>query len=95
MENRIEPTSLINPDFNLIAENISMQWYELGQTTLNAQADYTPPEMVFTYRRKPMALIIWNAPIIDIIYTPETNFDCRSIQSWLRKHIQDIMAENT
>lgn len=94
MENRIEPTTFINPDFNLSSQPISIQWHEVGPTTINAQAVYTPSEMVFIYRRKPMALIIWNDPIVDIIYTPETNFESQKIQSWLRKHIQDIMAEN-
>lgn len=94
MENRIEPTSLINPDFSLTAEHISVQWHEVGQTTLTAESVYMPPEMVFTYRNKPVVLIIWNDPVIDIIHTPNTNFGARGIQEWLRNHIKDIITEN-
>lgn len=90
MENRIEPTSLINPDFSLTAEHISVQWHEVG----HAESVYMPPEMVFTYRNKPVVLIIWNDPVIDIIYTPNTNFGARGIQEWLRNHIKDIITEN-
>lgn len=94
MANLKEPSFLINPDFSLTAGNISVQWHEVGQTTLNAEAAYTPPEMVFTYRNKPVVLIIWNDPVIDIIYTPNTNFGARGIQEWLRNHIKDIITEN-
>lgn len=93
MANLKEPSFLINPDFSLTAGNISVQWHEVGQTTLNAEAVYMPPEMIFSYKKKPVVLIIWNDPVIDIIYTPETDFGCRGIQSWLRTHLRDIISE--
>lgn len=93
MANVKGPKFLINPNFRLTTKHIVVQWHQVDQTALDAEAAYMPPEMIFSYRKKPVVLIIWNDPVIDIIYTAETDFGCRGIQSWLRIHIRDIITE--
>ena len=93
MANVKEPKFLINPNFRLTTKHIVVQWHQVDQAALDAEAAYMPPEMTFSYRKKPVVLIIWNDPVIDIIYTAETDFGCRGIQSWLRTHIRDIITE--
>ncbi len=93
MANVKGPKYLINPNFRLTTKHIVVQWHQVDQAALNAEAAYMPAEMTFSYRKKPVVLIIWNDPVIDIIYTAETDFGCRGIQSWLRTHIRDIITE--
>ncbi len=93
MANLKQPSFLINPNFRLTTKHITVQWHEVGQTSLNAEAVYMPPDIVFSHKKQPAVLIIWNDPVIDIIYTSNTDFSCHGIQSWLRIHIRDIITE--
>lgn len=87
-----EPTFKINPNFRLTTKYLSVAWYCVDKVTLECEATLNIPDrFVFRFKQSAQILVQFHNGIIDMIYSPETDFQPKPIQKWLRELFRDLI----
>lgn len=89
-----EPTFRINPNFRLNTEHLAVAWHLVDFHTLQSEGVISVPgRHVFSYKGKVQVLVQRNGRQVDMIYHPDTDFEVRGIQKWLREYFRDTITE--
>lgn len=87
-----EPTYKINPNFRLHTKYLSVVWHCVDKYTLECEAALDIPDrFVYRHRQSTQVLVQFHEGIIEMIYSPETDFKPKPIQKWLRELFRDLI----
>lgn len=88
----------INPNFRLNTPHLGLRWRLLSRQEIEAQAaNEQSGARIFKFRKRMQIIVIHKGShtntLIDILYHPDTDFDARGIQKWLREIFRDTIHE--
>lgn len=84
----------INPNLRLTTTHLSVRWHCIDSQTLECEAKLEIPDRyVYCYRNTPRLLVQYNNGVLDMVYSPNTDFSTRSIQKWLRELFRDVIMK--
>lgn len=82
----------ITPAFRLTTRCLAVNWHCVDVAVLEHEATIVDGRRhAFYYRGTPQVLLLYMEGHLDIVYQPETDFECRGIQKWLQERICDVI----
>ena len=84
----------INPNFRLNTPHMAVAWHIVDSHTLQCEAAIERPgRHIFRYKQAVQVMVEHSGRNINLIYTPESDFEVRGIQKWLRELFRDIIYD--